>query len=103
MPRFRFHRYSTCACRAAQDCASGVCRGETCVPCTVGSDCAIGKMSVALELRRAALAAGDTAAFVPTGQTGMMIEGWGVAVDRLVADFVQGTCEWLVEAAEAAA
>ncbi|MFL5723288.1 MAG: DUF1611 domain-containing protein [Chloroflexota bacterium] len=67
---------------------------------TVGSDCAIGKMSVALELRRAALAAGDTASFVPTGQTGMMIEGWGVAVDRLISDFAQGTVEWLVEQGE---
>jgi uncharacterized NAD-dependent epimerase/dehydratase family protein len=60
---------------------------------TVGTDCAIGKMSVALELRRAAVDAGLSASFVPTGQTGMMIEGWGVAVDRLVADFLQGTCE----------
>jgi uncharacterized NAD-dependent epimerase/dehydratase family protein len=67
---------------------------------TVGSDCAIGKMSVALELRRAALAAGDRAVFVPTGQTGMMIEGWGVAVDRLISDFAQGTIEWLVEEGE---
>jgi uncharacterized NAD-dependent epimerase/dehydratase family protein len=67
---------------------------------TVGSDCAIGKMSVALELRRAALAAGDKASFVPTGQTGMMIEGWGVAVDRLISDFAQGTIEWLVEEGE---
>jgi len=67
---------------------------------TVGTDCAIGKMSVALELRRAALAAGDRAVFVPTGQTGMMIEGWGVAVDRLVSDFTQGTVEWLVEEGE---
>ncbi|MFL5673934.1 MAG: DUF1611 domain-containing protein, partial [Chloroflexota bacterium] len=68
---------------------------------TVGSDCAIGKMSVALELRRAALAAGHSASFVPTGQTGMMIEGWGVAVDRLISDFAQGTIEWLVEQGEA--
>src|SRR3954452_3222294 len=67
---------------------------------TVGSDCAIGKMSVALELRRAALAAGDSTSFVPTGQTGMMIEGWGVAVDRLISDFAQGTIEWLVEQGE---
>ena len=57
-------------------------------------------MSVALELRRAATAAGRSAAFVATGQTGMMIEGWGVAVDRVVADFVQGTAEWLVEEGE---
>jgi uncharacterized NAD-dependent epimerase/dehydratase family protein len=67
---------------------------------TVGSDCAIGKMSVSLELRRAAVAAGDSASFVATGQTGMMIEGWGVAVDRLISDFAQGTVEWLVEQGE---
>jgi len=67
---------------------------------TVGTDCAIGKMSVALELRKSALAAGDGAVFVPTGQTGMMIEGWGVAVDRVISDFVQGTVEWMVEEAE---
>ena len=68
---------------------------------TVGTDCAIGKMSVALELRKAALAQGDRVAFVPTGQTGMMIDGWGYAVDRVISDFVQGTVEWMVEEAEA--
>jgi len=67
---------------------------------TVGTDCAIGKMSVALELRAAARAAGRSAAFVPTGQTGMMIDGWGAAVDRLISDFAQGTVEWLVEEGE---
>ena len=67
---------------------------------TVGTDCAIGKMSVAFELRRAGAAAGRSTAFVATGQTGMMIEGWGVAVDRVAADFLQGTVEWLVEDAE---
>src|SRR5512141_136212 len=67
---------------------------------TVGTDCAIGKMSVALELRRAATAAGNAASFVATGQTGMMIEGWGVAVDRVISDFVQGTVEWMVEEGE---
>jgi uncharacterized NAD-dependent epimerase/dehydratase family protein len=67
---------------------------------TVGTDCAIGKMSVALELRRAALAAGRSATFVATGQTGIMIEGWGVAVDRVIADFVQGTAESLAEEGE---
>jgi uncharacterized NAD-dependent epimerase/dehydratase family protein len=67
---------------------------------TVGTDCAIGKMSVALELRRAALEAGRPASFVPTGQTGMMIEGWGAAVDRLISDFAQGTVEWMVEEGE---
>ena len=66
----------------------------------VGTDCGIGKMSVALELRKSASTAGRSAVFVPTGQTGIMIEGWGVAVDRVISDFVQGTCEWLLEEAE---
>jgi uncharacterized NAD-dependent epimerase/dehydratase family protein len=70
---------------------------------TVGTDCAIGKMSVGLELVRAAREAGRSAAFVPTGQTGMMIEGWGASVDREIADFLQGTCEWLVAEGEARA
>jgi len=67
---------------------------------TVGTDCAVGKMTVALELRRAADEAGLSTAFVPTGQTGIMIEGWGAPVDGVVSDFLQGTCEWLVEQAE---
>ena len=67
---------------------------------TVGTDCAIGKMSVALELVAAARRDGVSAAMVPTGQTGMMIEGWGVAVDRVISDFTNGTVEWLVEQGE---
>jgi uncharacterized NAD-dependent epimerase/dehydratase family protein len=67
---------------------------------TVGTDCAIGKMSVALELVAAARRDGASAAMVPTGQTGMMIEGWGVAVDRVISDFTNGTVEWLVEQGE---
>jgi uncharacterized NAD-dependent epimerase/dehydratase family protein len=70
---------------------------------TVGTDCAIGKMSVALELVAAARRDGARAAMVPTGQTGMMIEGWGVAVDRVISDFTNGTVEWLVEQGEARA
>jgi uncharacterized NAD-dependent epimerase/dehydratase family protein len=49
---------------------------------------------------RAAREAGLATSFVPTGQTGMMIDGWGVAVDRLISDFAQGTVEWLVEEGE---
>src|SRR3954453_14329587 len=67
---------------------------------TVGTDSAIGKMSVALELVGAARRSGVSAVMVPTGQTGMMIEGWGAAVDRLISDFTNGTVEWLVEQGE---
>ena len=34
--------------------------------------------------------------FVPTGQTGIMIEGWGIAVDAVIADFLAGAAERLV-------
>ena len=63
---------------------------------TVGSDCAIGKMTVSLELERAARARGIEARFVPTGQTGIAIAGWGIAVDAVVSDFVAGAAERLV-------
>jgi len=64
---------------------------------TVGTDCNVGKMVAALELRNAATAAGLDAAFVATGQTGIMIEGWGIAVDHVLSDFVAGAAEMLVE------
>jgi uncharacterized NAD-dependent epimerase/dehydratase family protein len=63
---------------------------------TVGSDCAIGKMTVSLELDRAAKARGLASRFVPTGQTGIAIAGWGIAVDAVVADFIAGAAERLV-------
>ncbi len=63
---------------------------------TVGNDCAVGKMSVSLEIVRAARDAGVNARFVPTGQTGIMIAGWGISVDRVVADFAPGATEQLV-------
>lgn len=63
---------------------------------TVGSDCAIGKMTVSLELEREARRRGIAAVFVPTGQTGIAIAGWGLSVDAVVADFIAGAAERLV-------
>ena len=63
---------------------------------TVGSDCAIGKMTVALELDLEARRRGLRSAFVPTGQTGIAIAGWGISVDAVVADFIAGAAERLV-------
>jgi uncharacterized NAD-dependent epimerase/dehydratase family protein len=62
----------------------------------VGSDCAIGKMTAVLELTRAAQAAGERAVFVPTGQVGVSIAGWGIAVDHVIADYIAGAAEQLV-------
>ena len=63
---------------------------------TVGSDCAIGKMTVSCELDLEARRRGIRSVFVPTGQTGIVIGGWGIAVDAVVADFVAGAAERLV-------
>jgi uncharacterized NAD-dependent epimerase/dehydratase family protein len=63
---------------------------------TVGSDCAVGKKTVAVELDRGARERGVRSVFVPTGQTGIMIAGWGIAVDAVVSDFLAGAGERLV-------
>ena len=66
------------------------------VALTVGSDCAIGKKTVALELDLEARRRGLRSVFVPTGQTGIAIAGWGIAVDAVVSDFLAGAAESLV-------
>lgn len=66
---------------------------------TVGTDCNLGKMTAALQLRDALERRGTRAAFAATGQTGILIEGRGIAVDAVVADFVAGAAERLVEEA----
>jgi uncharacterized NAD-dependent epimerase/dehydratase family protein len=63
---------------------------------TVGSDCAIGKKTVAVVLDRAAQGRGVKSVFVPTGQTGIWIAGWGIAIDAVVSDFLAGAAERLV-------
>ena len=59
----------------------------------VGTDANIGKMTVMLQLRDALAAEGVKAGFAPTGQTGIFIEGWGLCVDAVVADFIAGAAE----------
>jgi uncharacterized NAD-dependent epimerase/dehydratase family protein len=63
---------------------------------TVGSDCAIGKMTATCELDLEARKRGLRSVFVPTGQTGIAIAGWGIAVDAVVSDFLAGAAEQLV-------
>ena len=63
---------------------------------TVGSDCALGKMTVCLELDAEARRRGLPSVFVPTGQTGIAIAGWGIAVDEVISDFIAGATERLV-------
>jgi uncharacterized NAD-dependent epimerase/dehydratase family protein len=63
---------------------------------TVGSDCAVGKKTAAIEIERAGSAAGYSTEFAATGQTGILISGRGIAVDRVIADFLAGAAELLV-------
>src|SRR5437870_6111516 len=78
-------------------------REDATVVLTVGTDAAVGKMTASLEIVRALERAGERAAFVATGQTGIAIAGDGIAVDAVVADFIGGATERMVcDAAESA-
>jgi uncharacterized NAD-dependent epimerase/dehydratase family protein len=63
---------------------------------TVGTDCSVGKMTATRELYEAARERGADAAFIPTGQSGIMIEGWGNPIDRVVSDFTAGAVEEMI-------
>ena len=77
--------------------ASGLAKTvEPLVVLTVGTDCNVGKMTAQLQLVRRLNDRGVRTRFVATGQTGIMIEGWGIAVDAVVADFIAGAAERLV-------
>jgi uncharacterized NAD-dependent epimerase/dehydratase family protein len=77
--------------------ASGLAKTvEPLVVLAVGTDCNVGKMTAQLQITRRLNEHGVRTRFVATGQTGIMIEGWGIAVDAVVADFVAGAAERLV-------
>ena len=60
---------------------------------TVGSDCAVGKMLTSLELNACARQRRKNSHFVATGQTGILIAGRGVPLDRVIGDFMAGYVE----------
>ena len=62
---------------------------------TVGTDCNIGKMTTQLQLRDAMRRRGMRVAFAATGQTGILVEGWGISVDAVIGDFIAGAAERL--------
>ncbi|MFM7206677.1 MAG: DUF1611 domain-containing protein [Planctomycetaceae bacterium] len=60
---------------------------------TIGQDISVGKMVTSVELARSLRARGTDAKFIATGQTGIMIEGDGCPIDRVISDFVNGAVE----------
>lgn len=62
---------------------------------TVGTDCSVGKMFATLAIEKEMRQRGIQADFVATGQTGILINGTGVAIDAVVSDFISGTVEAL--------
>jgi uncharacterized NAD-dependent epimerase/dehydratase family protein len=75
----------------------GARRADLRVVHSVGSDTVVGKKVVTLELDRAARARGLRSVFVATGQTGVAISGWGIAIDHVISDYVASAAERLVE------
>jgi uncharacterized NAD-dependent epimerase/dehydratase family protein len=63
---------------------------------TVGTDCNCGKKVTAIEVDRALREIGKNSTFIATGQTGILISGKGIALDRVISDFVSGAAERLV-------
>lgn len=59
----------------------------------VGSDCSVGKMVTALELDRGARLRNRRSRFIATGQTGILIAGSGLPLDRIIGDFMAGHLE----------
>ena len=60
---------------------------------TVGNDCSVGKMVVAIELAKSLQNQAHDAQFIATGQTGILIAGNGCPVDCVVGDFISGAIE----------
>jgi uncharacterized NAD-dependent epimerase/dehydratase family protein len=64
---------------------------------TIGHDCSVGKMVTSVELTEGLKRAGHDAKFLATGQTGIMVDGDGCPIDRVISDFVSGAVEKLIQ------
>jgi uncharacterized NAD-dependent epimerase/dehydratase family protein len=67
--------------------------GRRCL--AVGTDCSVGKMYTALAMDREMQKRGMKSTFRATGQAGILVEGDGVPLDAVIADFMAGAVEWL--------
>lgn len=60
---------------------------------TVSTDPAVGKLTTTMAIVRGLQKRGDTPCFIPTGQTSIMVGGWGIAIDACSGDFQAGALE----------
>ncbi len=63
---------------------------------TIANDCSCGKMVTSVEVAEGLKQRDVDATFVATGQTGMLVAGGGICIDRVISDFVSGAAERLV-------
>ncbi|OQX71548.1 hypothetical protein B6D52_00970 [Candidatus Parcubacteria bacterium 4484_255] len=62
---------------------------------TIGTDAAVGKLTTTYKLAKMANKKYNTC-IIPTGQTSIMIEGWGISVDKCEGDFMAGAVEKMI-------
>ena len=62
----------------------------------VGTDCGVGKMSAMIECNVEMKKRGYRSSFLPTGQTGILITGKGIPLDRIIGDFMAGAVEQMI-------
>ena len=63
----------------------------------VGTDCDSGNMTTAWEITQRLRTRGKKVNFIGTGQTGILLGGSGVAVDAVIADFMAGELEYVID------
>jgi len=63
----------------------------------VGTDCDTGKMTTGWEITERLKKRGRDVCFIGTGQTGIMLGGYGVPVDAVVGDFMAGEIEYAID------
>ncbi len=61
----------------------------------VGTDCSCGKMYTALAIEKEMRERGIDVDLRATGQTGILIDGAGISIDAVIADFIAGAVEAL--------
>ena len=63
----------------------------------VGTDCDTGKMTTGWEITERLKNRGRDVRFIGTGQTGIMLGGYGVPIDAVVGDFMAGEIEYAID------